>query len=82
MNIPDPDRYIRDLASLDKASVDALERKYPHYFADNKYGTKIGDMSPEAQKEYSEYKKETNNQYNGGYKYEKGGRGYYLDDED
>ena len=72
----------KDLASLDQASDDALKRKYPHYFAEKEYGNKIGDMSPEAQKEYFKYKKDVDNQFYGRYNYENGGRGYYVDDEE
>ena len=57
----------------------AIARKYPHAWAEGFYN---GHLSPEAQKEYDTYIKEMENNRSGKYKYEKGGRGYYLDDED
>ena len=57
----------------------AIAIKYPHAWVE---GFDADNMSPEAQKEFCEFRKEMENQVNDKYKYEKGGRGYYLDDED
>ena len=57
----------------------AIAIKYPHAWVE---GFDADNMSPEAQKEYDTYIKEMENNRSGKYKYEKGGRGYYLDDED
>ena len=57
----------------------AIAIKYPHAWVE---GFDADNMSPEAQKEYSDFHKDYDHQVNGDYKYEKGGRGYYMDDED
>ena len=79
-NPDDMDEYRREIGPFQEAEYEAQKRKYPHFFDENERGCKISDLSPEAQKEYLEYMKENENYSR--YKYEKGGRGYYLDDEE
>ena len=79
-NPDDMDEYRREIGTFQEAEYEAQKRKYPHFFDENERGCKISDLSPEAQKEYLEYMKENENYSR--YKYEKGGRGYYLDDEE
>ena len=79
-NPDDMDEYRREIGPFQEAEYKKKKRKYPHFFDENERGCKISDLSPEAQKEYLEYMKENENYSR--YKYEKGGRGYYLDDEE
>jgi hypothetical protein len=72
----------QDSLPLETAKMDALRRKYPHYYEAIKHTFVSSQMPPEAQKEYSDFHKDYDHQVNGDYKYEKGGRGYYMDDED
>ena len=76
-------KYGREIWPLDDAAQEAKYRKYPHLkSALNKLGDTDEPLTPEEQEEYDAYSKEWDNQFNGMYKYEKGGRGYYVDDED
>src|SRR5574344_2074875 len=82
-NQNDLDKYGREIWPLDDAAQEAKYRKYPHLkSALNKLGDTDEPLTPEEQEEYDAYSKEWDNQFNGMYKYEKGGRGYYVDDED
>jgi len=86
-NQNDLDKYGREIWPLNDAAQEAKYRKYPHLkSALNKLGKFLIDtdepLTPEEQEEYDAYSKEWDNQFNGMYKYEKGGRGYYVDDED
>jgi hypothetical protein len=78
----DDDERNREVSPLESAAFFNLTSKYPHYMHDLDDGKALEDMCPEAQKEYAELNKELDDYYDGRYKYEKGGRGYYLDDED
>ena len=78
-NPADMDEYKRDVWPLYQASTDAIRRKYPHADAE---GYDEDNMSPEAWKEYLELKKDIHNYDEDRYKYEKGGRGYYVDDDE
>ena len=84
-NPDDSDEFSREVSPLMSASSKAVFRKYPHLkSALNKLGKFLIDtdepLTPEEQEEYDAYSKEWDNQFNGMYKYEKGGRGYYLDE--
>ena len=80
-NQNDLDKYGREIWPLDDAAQKAKYRKYPHLkSALNKLGDTDEPLTPEEQEEYDAYSKEWDNQFNGMYKYEKGGRGYYLDE--
>ena len=82
-NQNDLDKYGREIWPLDDAAQEAKYRKYPHLkSALNKLGDTDEPLTPEEQEEYDAYSKEWDNQFNGMYKYEKGGRGYYVDDDD
>ena len=82
-NQNDLDKYGREIWPLNDAAQEAKYRKYPHLkSALNKLGDTDEPLTPEEQEEYDAYSKEWDNQFNGMYKYEKGGRGYYVDDED
>ena len=68
------DEYEKSVEPLLSAMDDALERQYPHCMYDHE----LDNNSPEK----LAYNKDLDNQMNGRYKYEKGGRGYYVDDDD
>ena len=79
------EEYSRELDPLFRASDDAQRRKYPHFCAerDRKKGQlSPEEMSPEARKEEAEYEKDIENYLDNKWRYEKGGRGYYVDDDD
>ena len=87
-NPSDSDEINRYVKPLVYASQEALHRKYPHAYAtyldswNSKDPIDTTKMSPEEYKEYMEFNKDYCNYEDNKYKYEKGGRGYYLDDED
>ena len=83
-NQDDDDEYHREVMPLASAAAEAAIRQYPHLLsAEHKIlGNTHEPITPEEQEEYDAYDKDFDNQMNGRYKYEKGGRGYYLDDED
>jgi hypothetical protein len=82
--IKDRDELDRKFWPLNDAAIEAEYRKYPHLnSAEHKIlGNTHEPLTPEEQEEYDAHDKEWDNQMNGRYKYEKGGRGYYLDDEE
>ena len=81
-NKDDMDEFNREVSPLMSASSHAKIRKYPHYIHSLYKKHSNAPLTPEEQEEYDAYDKDFNNQRLGKYKYEKGGRGYYLDDED
>ena len=72
----------RELTPLRDAEKEARNRKYPHLLSAHHHWAYNEPLTPEEQEERDAYRKEWDDLYNGRYKYEKGGRGYYLDDED
>ena len=82
--IKDRDELDRKVWPLNDAAIEAIHRKYPHLDSAEHKILGLGNkpLTPEEQEEYDAYDKDFDNQMNGRYKYEKGGRGYYLDDED
>ena len=74
--------YDRQAGPLIHAEVMSKNQKYPHLVSATKHLLWNQPLTPEEQEEFDAYNKDLDNQMNGRYKYEKGGRGYYLDDED
>ena len=81
-NPDDIDEYSRDVYPVDHASVHAAFQKYPHLQSAIDHRHFNEPLTPEEREEYDAFDKEQQNQLNGRYRYEKGGRGYYLDDEE
>ena len=81
-NPGDMDEWKRETGPLLDAAYRALHRKYPHLQSALNKNYADEPLTPEEQEGYDAYSKEWDNQFNGMYKYEKGGRGYYVDDED
>ena len=81
-NPDDSDEFSREVSPLMSASSKAVFRKYPHLKSVFNKLESYEPLTPEEQEEYDAYSKEWDNQFNGMYKYEKGGRGYYVDDDD
>ena len=82
-NKDDSDEFHREVSPLFAASRTAYYKKYPHLeSAQNKIYYTHEPFTPAEAEEDSNFEDEFDNQMNGRYKYEKGGRGYYLDDED
>ena len=79
----DIDYSRRKVWPLRSASLDALAKKYPH-FKSGWYKDQYTHepLTPEEQADVDNWKEEFDNQRLGKYKYGKGGRGYYVDDED
>ena len=81
-NPDDSDEFSREVSPLMSASSKAVFRKYPHVSSALNKLISNKPLTPEEQEEYDAYDKENDNQLLDKYRYEKGGRGYYLDDED
>ena len=81
-NKDDKDEFNREVMPLANAAAEAEIRQYPHLLSalDKKYANE--PFTPEEQEDYDAFHKAFNNKLHGRYKYEKGGRGYYLDDEE
>ena len=74
----DPD----DIDEYSRVVWHAIFQKYPHLQSAIDHRHFNEPLTPEEREEYDAFDKEQQNQLHGRYKYEKGGRGYYLDDED
>ena len=81
-NQDDNDEYHREVMPLASAAAEAAIRQYPHLLSALDKKNANEPFTPEEQEDYDAYDKAFNNQLHGRYKYEKGGRGYYLDDEE
>ena len=83
MGIP-YDEVMERVYPLKLARYQNIDRKYPNLGDILKKKTTYPheSLTPEEQEELDTYEKEYIDQDYGKYKYEKGGRGYYLDDED
>ena len=82
-NQDDNDEYHREVMPLASAAAEAAIRQYPHLSSGlHKEQVTHEPLTPEEQEDLDNFREAFNNQLNGRYKYEKGGRGYYLDDED
>ena len=79
VNQSDPDEHHKNLWPFVDAKLDAIYRQYPHL---RSAIHKHEPLTPEEQEENDAFDKDYHNQLSGKYKYEKGGRGYYVDDED
>ena len=80
-NPDDFDELTREVWPLAQASIDASNKIYPHLESAFRHKNNMKPLTPEEQEEYDAYMREFHHNVNGDYKYEKGGRGYYLDDE-
>ena len=81
-NKDDMDEFDREVGHLGDAYLESLDRQYPLLRSIFHKQDNNEPLTPEEQDELDAYDKDTINQRSGKYKYEKGGRGYYLDDED
>ena len=81
-NKDDKYEFNREVMPLANAATEAEIRQYPHLLSALDKKNANEPFTPEEQEDYDAYDKAFNNQLHGRYKYEKGGRGYYLDDED
>ena len=77
-NPDDIDEYERDVRPLYQASYDTLMRKYPHASSASHKQLINAPLTPEEQEELDAYNEDVRNYDAGRYKYEKGGRGYYV----
>ena len=77
-NPDDSDEFSREVSPLMSASSKAVFRKYPHLKSVFNKLESYEPLTPEEQEEYAAFEKDFHNCYK--YKYEKGGRGYYLDE--
>ena len=77
-NQNDLDKYGREIWPLNDAAQEAKYRKYPHLKSVFNKLESYEPLTPEEQEEYAAFEKDFHNCYK--YKYEKGGRGYYLDE--
>ena len=78
----DQKKKIIDGYLLLRAGDKELNKQYPHLHSifDKRHFNE--PLTPEEQEELDTYEKDWDNHMDRKYKYEKGGRGYYLDDED
>ena len=81
-NKDDMDEFDREVGHLGDAYLESLDRQYPLLRSIFHKQDNNEPLTPEEQDELDAYDKDTINQRSGKYKYEKGGRGYYLDDEE
>ena len=81
-NKDDMDEFDREVGHLGDAYLESLDRQYPLIKSIFHKQDNNEPLTPEEQEELDAYDKDTINQRSGKYKYEKGGRGYYLDDEE
>ena len=81
-NKDDMDEFDREVGHLGDAYLESLDRQYPLLRSIFHKQDNNEPLTPEEQDELDAYDKDTINQRSGKYKYEKGGRGYYFDDED
>jgi hypothetical protein len=81
-NPSDPAEHYKNLWPLVNAKYDAIDRQYPHVSSALNKLISNKPLTPEEQEELDTYEKDWDNHMDRKYKYEKGGRGYYLDDED
>ena len=81
-NKDDMDEFDREVGHLGDAYLESLDRQYPLLRSIFHKQDNNEPLTPEEQDELDAYDKDTINQLHGRYKYEKGGRGYYLDDEE
>ena len=81
-NKDDMDEFNREVGPLGDAYLESLDRQYPLLRSIFHKQDNNEPLTPEEQDELDAYDKDTINQRSGKYKYEKGGRGYYLDDEE
>ena len=81
-NKDDMDEFNREVGHLGDAYLESLDRQYPLLRSIFHKQDNNEPLTPEEQDELDAYDKDTINQRSGKYKYEKGGRGYYLDDEE
>ena len=81
-NPDDSDEFSREVSPLMGAFSKAVFRKYPHLESAFRHKNNMKPLTPEEQEELEAYNEEYFNFSNNWYKYEKGGRGYYVDDED
>ena len=81
MGIP-YDEVMERVYPLKLARYQNIDRKYPNLQSALNKNYADEPLTPEEQEELDTYEKEYIDQDHGKYKYEKGGRGYYLDDED
>ena len=78
----DQKKKIIDGYLLLRAGDKELNKQYPHLHSifDKRHFNE--PLTPEEQEELDTYEKDWDNHMDRKYKYEKGGRGYYVDDED
>jgi hypothetical protein len=81
-NKDDMDEFNREVGHLGDAYLESLDRQYPLLKSIFHKQDNNEPLTPEEQEELDAYDKDTINQRSGKYKYEKGGKGYYLDDEE
>ena len=81
-NKDDMDEFDREVGHLGDSYLESLDRQYPLLRSIFHKQDNNEPLTPEEQDELDAYDKDTINQRSGKYKYEKGGRGYYLDDEE
>ena len=81
-NKDDMDEFDREVGHLGDAYLESLDRQYPLLRSIFHKQDNNEPLTPEEQDELDAYDKDTINQRSGKYKYEKGGRDYYLDDEE
>ena len=81
-NKDDKYEFNREVGPLGDAYLESLDRQYPLLRSIFHKQDNNEPLTPEEQDELDAYDKDTINQRSGKYKYEKGGRGYYLDDEE
>ena len=81
-NPGDMDEWKREAKPFLDAAYTALYKKYPHLQSALNKNYADEPLTPEEQEELEAYDEEYFNFSNNYYKYEKGGRGYYVDDDD
>ena len=81
MGIP-YDEVMERVYPLKLARYQNIHRKYPHLQSALNKNYADEPLTPEEQEELEAYDEEYFNFSNNYYKYEKGGRGYYVDDDD